>query len=176
MGDAAIAEKRALPRESLVDELIDEHKKPRIKMRLERAARGNRNDVGTARALPLVDIGSIMNARGHGYVAAAGAGQEHGFGRPNAAEAKRVRGLAPRCRPPFLADDFEARQFIDARSPDDAHDRFCHANSASVNAAVSTSCGRVARENDRSRTAHPCGPSRPHDEFTARKFDRWQGE
>src|ERR1019366_1819012 len=96
-------------------------------------------------------------------MAAPVAGQEHGGSRPDPAEVKPVRRVAPRRRHPFLAVVFESRQFIDARSADDSDDCFCHASSLFLSAAVFTWRAGAPEKRSAGGRLLPRKPSRPCD-------------
>ena len=120
MGDAALAEERALPVEGAVDELIDQHEGAGRQFLLVRAAGGERDEVGHAGALEHVDIGAVVDVGGREPVPLVVARQEDHRRARDLAHAQRRRRLAPRAfdrPPPHL---LEPRQIVDAGAADDA--------------------------------------------------------
>ena len=122
MRDAARAEERALAPVGAVDELVDQHEGAGRQLLLERAAGGERDEIGDAGALQRVDVGAVVDVGGRQPVALVVARQEHDRQAGDLADAQRRRRLAPRARHPLLAHVLEARQVVDAGAADDAED------------------------------------------------------
>ncbi len=102
--DAALAEERALPPVRAVDELVDQHEGAGRQLLLERAAGGERDQVGHAGALEHVDVGAVIDVGGREPMPLVVARQEHDRQTRDLADAQRRRGLAPRAVDLPLAD------------------------------------------------------------------------
>jgi hypothetical protein len=126
VGDATFAEKRALPAEGAIDELIDQHESAGRQFRLVRAASGERDEVGHAGALEHVDIGAVVDVGRRKPMPLVMARQKHHRCARDLADAQRCRRLAPRAPDRPLPHLFEPRQVIDAGAADDAEHGFGH--------------------------------------------------
>ena len=93
--DQPAAEERRGALHGAVDELVDERERARRQFLTQRPDRGDREQIGAARALQRVDIGAHRNVTGQMDVPAAVARQEADRDIPDASEQDLVAGRAP---------------------------------------------------------------------------------
>ncbi len=79
-----------------IDELIDQNEGAGRQLFLERAAGGQRDEIGDAGAFEHVDIGAIVDVGGRKPVTLVVTRQEHDRQAVDLADAQRRRRLAPR--------------------------------------------------------------------------------
>ena len=126
MGDAALAEERALALVGAVDELVDQHEGAGRQFLLERAAGRERDQIGDPCPLQDVDIGAVVDVGWRQPVSLVVARQKHDRQACDGAVADRRGGLAPRAPDRLVADVFQPRQIVDSGSADDAQNGIGH--------------------------------------------------
>src|SRR5215510_13219151 len=91
----SLAEERTLPLVGAVDELVDQHKTAWRQFFLERAAGGQRHEIGHAGPLEHVDVRSIVDVGWREAVALIVAGEKHDRQARDLADAQMSGRLAP---------------------------------------------------------------------------------
>ena len=109
-----------------IDELVDQHEGAGRKLFLERAAGGERQQVGHAGAFEHIDVGAVVDVGGRNAVALVVTRQKHHGQARDLADAQRRRRLAPGAFDALLAHVHEPGQIIDAGTADDAENGFGH--------------------------------------------------
>ena len=132
MGDAALAEERALALVGAIDELVDQDEGAGRQLLLERAAGRQRDEIGDTGALEHVDIGAIVDVGRRQPMAGTVPRQKHHRQAGDLAAAQRTRWRAPRALDGLRPYFFQARKIVNAGAADDAKHRLGHAQSLSL--------------------------------------------
>ena len=128
MRHKAGAEEAFLARNRAVDELVGHHESARRQLFAQRAAGGDRDEIGHAHALEGIDVGAVVDGGRRLDVAAAVARQEHHVDAVEGAGQKLVGRRAERALHRLPLRVFQAGDLVDARTADDAENGLDHAH------------------------------------------------
>ena len=130
VSDAAPGEEGLRAGEGAVHELVDEHEAAGREVFSQRAAGGDRDQVGDTGAFQGVDVGAVVDLTRWNPVSSAVAGQEDILHTTEVAAKQLVRGGSKRRVHRLPARVFQPVELVDAASSDDAHDGASHTPSS----------------------------------------------